>query len=102
MVGACPGKYRCRRKAISSGGTSLREKRKNACLALKVADLQQAIDSRWKTVTPERQRTLAVGHGKKLDALEVVEIRQSIERKLFGLRENGQSLVAVTTQGAFP
>jgi hypothetical protein len=48
---------------------------------------------RQQTVTPKSQRTLGVCHSKELDVLEVVEIRQAIER---------ESSAAVTAHEAFP
>ena len=64
-------------------------------LCLEVADLEQTVQTLNWPFAPVSHRTLGLGHGKKLGALEVVEVRQAVKRGPLGFRQDGQPSAVV-------
>lgn len=49
----------------------------------------------------QSQGAFCLGHGKKFNALKIVEIGNAIKHRLLCFREDGQSLIAVTAHVSF-
>ena len=69
----------------------LRGKVEEGVLRLEIAHLQQTVEALDMPLASLRQSAFRFGEGKELRALEVVEIRQAVERKPLGLRQYGQA-----------
>src|SRR5208282_1817875 len=80
------------------GGDILCVEVEESLLCLEVADLKQAVQTLNWSFAPVSQRTLGLGHGEKVGALEVIEIGQAIKRVSFGLRQHGQPFAVGSTR----
>ena len=58
---------------------------KEGLLGFEVPNLQKAIDLCQNAFAPQCKGAFRIGHGKKCDALEVVEIWNTVEGGFFGL-----------------
>ena len=67
------------------GRHRLRGEVEEGVLGLEIANLQQTVEVLDRTLTPLGQSALRFGEGEEFRALEVVEIRQAIERRPLGL-----------------
>ena len=81
-AGASPA---CRKITFDQKGHVLRRnvlrgEIEEGVLGLEVADLQQTVEVLAEPLAPLGQSTLRLGEGEEFGALEIVEIRQAIER----------------------
>jgi hypothetical protein len=72
------------------GRHRLRGEVEEGVLGLEITYLQQTVEVLDRTLTPLGQSALRVGEGEEFRTLEVVKIRQTIERQPLGWRQHSQ------------